>query len=233
MLGAKNTKIALSIVDGDLLNLEREIERMESLQVDCMHLDVMDGNFVEQITFGQPILKLLRKKTNLFMDVHLMIKNTDICLDSFIACGADMITVHVESADNLNLCLKKIKDNKMQSCVALKPATPLCFIEEVLDVTDSVHIMTADPGHEDQGFISSSMDKIKNCRKLLDSYSCIKRPNKFIDIFADGAIDQRNYKALINAGASILVLESVFLKSEDAHTLIKDIKHYSDRLSIL
>jgi ribulose-phosphate 3-epimerase len=116
----------------------RNKERIESFQVDCIHLDIMDGNFVPQITFGQPFIRLLRKKTRLFMDAHLMIKNTDTCLDSFIACGADMITVHAESANDLHFCLKKIKENKMQSCVALKPATPLCFIEEVLDVIDSV-----------------------------------------------------------------------------------------------
>ncbi len=148
MQDIKKTKIAVSILDSDFLNLESEIKKIESFYVDCLHLDIMDGDFVRQISSGQPIIKLIRKSTPLFLDAHLMIKNTDTALDSFIACGLDMITIHAESAKHLHFCLKKIKENKMKSCVALKHSTPLCFIENVLDFIDAVLIMSVDTGAE-------------------------------------------------------------------------------------
>jgi ribulose-phosphate 3-epimerase len=232
MKDLKRVKIAVSILDSDFLNLGSEIDKIQDLEVDCLHLDVMDGNFVPQLSIGHPVIRQVRKKTQLFLAAHLMIGNPDEALDSYIECGLDMITVHAETARHLHLCLKKIKGAGIKTCIALNPATPLLMLEDVLDMTDAVLIMSVNPGYGGQEFIRASIGKIKRCRQMLESYRKID-PNKYIDIFVDGGVNDKTYRDVIDAGGSVLILGSYFFKTRDPEAFLKRVRDYPGRLSIV
>ncbi len=217
-------KIAASILNCDFANLGEEIKKVEDAGVDMLHIDVMDGIFVPNITIGQEIIKIIRQKTKLFLDVHLMIKNPDRLIDSFIESGANLINVHVEECPHLDKTLSYIKGRGLGTAVALNPSTPLCFIENVFQYLDMVLIMTVNPGFGGQKFIPEMIYKIKKLKKMITEYKIQTNDVRDIDIQVDGGINIETSKLVIDAGANILVLGTALYKSENLIDVIKKIK---------
>lgn len=214
----KMIKIAPSILSADFSSLKEEIERVEKAGCDMLHLDIMDGDFVPNITFGAPVIKSLRKITNLPFDVHLMIQKPERYIEDFYEAGADLITVHVESTVHLHRTIQQIKGFGIKAAVALNPATPLETIENVLEDIDMILIMTVNPGFGGQKLIVSMKDKVK---KLTD---IISTKNLNIDIQVDGGIKIDNVAEVHEWGANVFVAGSAIFNSEDIEGTIKEFK---------
>lgn len=213
-------KIAPSILSADFSKLENEIKKVEQAGADLLHIDIMDGHFVPNLTFGPPVVSSIRKVSKLPFDVHLMINNPDAFLSEFVRAGADMITIHAETAPHLHRLLQTIKDYGIRSGIALNPATSISVVEEVLDMTDMVLIMSVNPGFGGQKFIPSSISKIARLKKMIED----RRLN--IDIEVDGGINQQNAQPAIQAGANILVAGSAVYGAADMAGAIKNIRGY-------
>ena len=194
----KKIIIAPSLLAADFSILKEEITNIENAGAEYLHLDVMDGNFVPNISFGPVVIKSLRAHSNLIFDVHLMIENPDKYVAEFVDAGADIICVHVESTKHLNRTIQLIKSYKKKVGVALNPSTSLDTIKYDLDNIDMVLIMTVNPGFGGQKFIPQMLQKIKELRKIA--------PN--IDIQVDGGINDEISKLVIEAGANVLVAGS-------------------------
>ena len=194
----KKIIIAPSLLAADFSILKEEITNIENAGAEYLHLDVMDGNFVPNISFGPVVIKSLRAHSNLIFDVHLMIENPDKYVADFVDAGADIICVHVESTKHLNRTIQLIKSYKKKVGVALNPSTSLDTIKYDLDNIDMVLIMTVNPGFGGQKFIQQMLQKIKELRKIA--------PN--IDIQVDGGINDEISKLVIEAGANVLVAGS-------------------------
>ena len=194
----KKIIIAPSLLAADFRILKEEITNIENAGAEYLHLDVMDGNFVPNISFGPVVIKSLRAHSNLIFDVHLMIENPDKYVADFVDAGADIICVHVESTKHLNRTIQLIKSYKKKVGVALNPSTSLDTIKYDLDNIDMVLIMTVNPGFGGQKFIPQMLQKIKELRKIA--------PN--IDIQVDGGINDEISKLVIEAGANVLVAGS-------------------------
>ncbi|MBP6102340.1 MAG: ribulose-phosphate 3-epimerase [Leptotrichiaceae bacterium] len=194
----KKIIIAPSLLAADFSILKEEITNIENAGAEYLHLDVMDGNFVPNISFGPVVIKSLRAHSNLIFDVHLMIENPDKYVADFVDAGADIICVHVESTKHLNRTIQLIKSYKKKVGVALNPSTSLDTIKYDLDNIDMVLIMTVNPGFGGQKFIPQMLQKIKELRKIA--------PN--IDIQVDGGINDEISKLVIEAGANVLVAGS-------------------------
>ncbi len=210
-------KIAPSILSADFSRLSEEIKKVEK-HVDMLHVDVMDGHFVPNITFGPPAVASIRKVTRLPLDVHLMIENPDEFIDAFADAGADSITVHVEAAKHLNRTISRIKGRKMKAAVALNPATPLSALDYVLGDVDMVLLMTVNPGFGGQGFIESVLPKIRELRERIG-----KRKLK-VEIQVDGGINAETARMAVSAGADILVAGSYIYGSKDAAKAISSLR---------
>lgn len=202
-------KIAPSILSADFSRLEEQIELVEEGGADYIHLDVMDGHFVPNITFGAPVIKMLRKVTKIPFDVHLMIENPDKYIEDFIDAGADIITVHQEASIHLHRTLQYIKSFGVKTGVALNPSTPIESIKYVIDEIDMVLIMTVNPGFGGQHFIEQMKEKIVDLKTLIDS------KNLNIDIQVDGGIKLDNIKEIASYGANIFVAGSAIFNSSD------------------
>ncbi len=223
----KKFKIAASILDCDFLHLADEIDKAVNLGVDMLHIDVMDGLFVPNITIGQQFIKKIRDYTNIFLDVHLMIKNPSRCLESFIECKPDLLTVHVEECTHLSYDLYKIKQSNIKACVALNPSTPIYSIENVLSYLDMVLIMTVNPGYGGQKLLPECLAKIENLNKILREQGYKNGyKNNTIDIQVDGGINENTAKLVIDAGANVLVLGSAIYKASNPSDVIDKIKMY-------
>ena len=200
----KKIIIAPSLLAADFSKLKEEITEVEKYGAEYLHLDVMDGNYVPNISFGAPIISSIRKHSNLVFDVHLMVENPDMFIKDMIDAGADIITVHVEATKHLNRTLQLIKSYGKKAGISLNPSTPIEMIKYELKNIDMVLIMTVNPGFGGQAFIENMTDKIKELRTL----------DKNIDIEVDGGINAETGKKVKEAGANILVAGSYIFNGD-------------------
>ena len=202
-----NIKIAPSILSADFSKLGQEIKVLDKSNCEYIHIDVMDGHFVPNLTIGPDVVKSLRKYTAKVFDVHLMIDPVQEFIPQFIEAGADIITIHHEISEEVIESLELIKKNKKKVGISIKPLTPAKVIHKYLEIIDLVLIMTVEPGFGGQQLIKSQIEKIKEIRKIIG--------NRNIDIEVDGGVNLKNAKELKKAGANILVSGSTIFKSEN------------------
>ena len=205
----KNIQISPSILSADFSQLGKEIKRLEEGGADMIHVDVMDGHFVPNLTIGPPVIKALRKHSSLKFDVHLMISPVHKYIDTYADAGADIITIHPEATDNLENSIKKIKKKNKKVGVSLNPESEIDLILDLLDQIDLVLIMSVNPGFGGQKFMPEVLDKIKDLKKIKE------QKNLDFDIEIDGGINFDNCKSAIDAGANILVSGTTVFKSND------------------
>ncbi len=205
----KNIQISPSILSADFSQLGSEIKRLEEGGADMIHVDVMDGHFVPNLTIGPPVIKALRNQSSLKFDVHLMISPVHKYIDAYANAGADIITIHPEATENLEDSIKKIKELKKKVGVSLNPETKIDVIINFLDTIDLVLIMSVNPGFGGQKFMPEVLTKIKDLKKIQ------KDKNLNFDIEIDGGINFDNCKIAIEAGANILVSGTTVFKSNN------------------
>lgn len=211
-------KIAPSILSADFSKLGEEIKKLERANADLIHIDVMDGRFVSNITIGPPVVKSLRPVTKLPFDVHLMLENPDMYIDSFIDAGADLISVHVEACKNLDSTIQRIKERGRKAAVVLNPATSLKTLEGILSEVDMVLLMTVNPGFGGQAFIEPVVDKVRELREII----CQKGLK--VDIEVDGGINLDNIYRITEAGANVIVAGHAIFSAADTAGIIRDFK---------
>ena len=211
-------KIAPSILSADFSRLGEEIKAVEAAGADWIHIDVMDGQFVSNITIGPPIIESIRKCTKLPLDVHLMIQNAGCYLKSFADAGADILTVHVEACPHLHRTVQAIKELDISAGVVLNPSTALSTLEEIMVDIDMALLMSVNPGFGGQEFIPSMNDKIANLRDIIDRF------DTDIDLEVDGGIKTSNVKEVKEAGANIIVAGSAIFGSDDYKKTIKELR---------
>ena len=205
----KKIQISPSILSADFSNLEKDIKKLETGGADMIHVDVMDGHFVPNITIGPPVIKALRNKTSLPFDVHLMISPVHKYIKDFANAGADIITIHPEATPNLQESIDEIKSFKKKVGISLNPDTKIDIVEDYLDKVDLILIMSVYPGFGGQKFISDVLEKIKSLKNLKDK----KKLN--FDIEVDGGINFSNFKSVIDAGANVLVSGTTIFKENN------------------
>lgn len=202
-------KLAPSILSADFARLLEDVKKVEEAGCEYLHIDVMDGHFVPNITLGPNIVKSLRKDVNMVFDAHLMIENPDMYIKDFAEAGCDIIVVHQEACKHLHRTIQNIKSYNIKAGVALNPATPIETIKHILKDVDMVLIMTVNPGFGGQSFIDSMIDKIRELKAIVDEQ------NLNIDIQVDGGIKPSNVADVVNAGANVIVAGSAIFNSSD------------------
>lgn len=209
-----NRIIAPSFLSADFLSLGRDVEMINNSRAQWLHLDIMDGVFVPNLSYGLPVVSAIRKATTKVLDVHLMIVQPERYIDDFAKAGADYLTVHVEASTHLHRTIQAIKAAGMKAGVALNPHTPLSSIEEVIECADMFLIMSVNPGYGGQSFIESSLDKIKRLKKMITE----RGSNAIIEI--DGGVSTKNAAAIFAAGCDVAVAgSSVFGSSDPVATI--------------
>jgi len=211
-------KIAPSILSSDFGNLAREIRAVEEAGADYIHIDVMDGHFVPNLTVGPIVVECVRKLTRLPLDVHLMVERPEDLLDAFIKAGSDIITVHVEATPHLHRAIQSIKEKGAKAGVSLNPSTPIQGIEPVIEDVDMVVIMSVNPGFGGQELIRSALAKIKRVRKLLDE------AGSKAELEVDGGIKAENIRDVSLAGADVFVSGSGIFKTKDYKKTIAEMR---------
>ncbi|PEZ05384.1 ribulose-phosphate 3-epimerase [Bacillus sp. AFS018417] len=211
-------KIAPSILSADFSRLGEEIKDVEKGGADYIHVDVMDGHFVPNITIGPLIVEAIRPITSLPLDVHLMIENPDQYIPAFAKAGADIITVHVEACPHLHRTIQLIKSQGIKAGVVLNPHTPVSMIEHVLEDTDMVLLMTVNPGFGGQKFIHSVLQKIKQVADM------VRERNLQVEIEVDGGVNVETAKLCVEAGANVLVAGSAVYNQKDRGAAIAAIR---------
>jgi ribulose-phosphate 3-epimerase len=210
-------RIAPSILSANFASLGDEIRKIEEAGAHLLHIDVMDGHFVPNITIGPPVVKSIRKATNLPLDVHLMIADPDRYIPAFVDAGANILSVHAEAAIHLDRTLNFIRSQNVGVGVSINPATPLASVQHVLGLVDMLLLMSVNPGFGGQKFIPYTIDKIRQARQIIEeqNYRCV--------IEVDGGIDVDTLPAVVKAGAEVLVAGSAIFEAPDPARKIKEL----------
>ena len=211
--------VAPSILSADFSNLSKDIQMVNSSEADWLHLDIMDGVFVPNISFGLPVVKAIKKNAAKPLDVHLMIVDPDRYIEDFKNAGADILTVHYEACTHLHRTLQKIRSLDMKAGVSLNPHTPIHVLEEIITYADLVLVMSVNPGFGGQKFIESSYEKIRKLRELINSTGLAAM------IEVDGGVGTGNAPALVEAGVDVLVAGNAVFSSPDPTETIVKLKH--------
>ncbi|SCI73587.1 Ribulose-phosphate 3-epimerase [uncultured Clostridium sp.] len=211
-------KIAPSILSADFARLLEDVKKVENAGCEYLHIDVMDGHFVPNITLGPNVVKSLRKDVKMVFDAHLMIENPDNYIKDFVDAGCDIIVVHEEACTHLHKTIQNIKSHNVKAGVALNPATPIENIKYVLKDLDMVLIMTVNPGFGGQSFIDGMVDKIKEVKSLIDEQGLN------VDIQVDGGIKPSNVDKVVKAGANVIVAGSAIFNSDDIEATVKEFR---------
>jgi len=212
-------KLAPSILDADFAHLEREIKKIENGGADLLHLDIMDGNFVPNISFGPRIVESIKSITSLPLEVHLMVEKPENHIKSFINAGGDIIIVHYETSKHLDRLIQNINEAGVKSGIALNPATTLSVIKYLINKIDILLLMTVNPGFGGQKFIPEMIAKIEKARKIIDNQK------KSISLAVDGGINLDNIYQVVKAGAEIIVVGQIISKSSNPEMTTKKIKN--------
>ncbi len=210
--------LAPSLLSADFVRLAEEIARVEAAGADWLHLDIMDGHFVPNLTFGPPVVAAIRKISKLPLDVHLMVSNPAALVEQFAEAGADYLTVHVETEPHLHRLVNRIRELGVKPAVTLNPATSVDLLDEILSEVDMVLVMSVNPGFGGQKFIPASLDKIRRLRQKL------KRLDRQVLIEVDGGVNQETAPQLIEAGVDVLVAGSAVFGSADMKATIAALK---------
>ena len=201
-----NILISPSVLAADFSKLGDEVQSVSEMGADFIHLDIMDGHFVPNLSFGADIVRVIRPYSNLPFDVHLMIANPEIYISSYVDAGANLITVHPESTSHIHSVLQQIKKSGIKAGVALNPGTPIEVLDNIIDIIDLVLVMTVNPGFGGQSFLLSQLAKISKIRSIIDY---------LIDLSVDGGINAKTAALAIDAGANVLVAGTSIFKSKD------------------
>lgn len=213
-----NNKIAPSILAADYANFASELKRIEETSVEYVHIDIMDGQFVPNISFGADVVASMRKHSKLVFDCHLMVVNPERYVDAFAQAGADIMTIHAESTLHIHGALQKIKAAGMKAGVVINPGTPVSAIESVLSLVDQVLIMTVNPGFGGQAFIPETLEKVAKVAQLRDE------KGYDFDIEVDGGVDNKTIKACYDAGANVFVAGSYLFKASDLAAQVETLR---------
>jgi ribulose-phosphate 3-epimerase len=213
-----NHFISTSLLAADFGNLERDIHMINQSEADWFHLDIMDGVFVPNISFGFPVMKYIKKHAQKPLDVHLMISDPNRYIDNFNEAGAKILTVHLETCTHLHRTVQKIKSLGMKAGVSLNPHTPVFLLKDIIADIDVVLLMSVNPGFGGQKFIPNTLEKVKELKQLIKE----KKSDALIEV--DGGVDHTNAKSLIDAGCDVLVAGSYIFKSKNPQKTIKGLK---------
>jgi ribulose-phosphate 3-epimerase len=214
----KNTLISPSILAADFSNLQRDIEMINTSEADWFHIDIMDGVFVPNISFGMPVLEAINKHAKKTIDVHLMIVDPDRYIKTFAQLGSNNLTVHYEACTHLHRTLQAIKAEGMKAGVALNPHTPVSLLEDIINDIDLVCLMSVNPGFGGQSFIENTFKKVKELKEI------ITKNNASTLIEIDGGVTNKNAKQLVDAGADVLVAGNFVFKADNPTQTIAELK---------